>query len=83
MYYLLDKLGLSVRPINKISGVYWQKQCAFKEDFEAGKKPLIRRRISDIVVKRNMRDFILAIYNFFSIFSSVDKKLLDKTIFSS
>ena len=26
IWYLLDKLGVSVRPIRKISGIYWQKQ---------------------------------------------------------
>lgn len=82
MYYLLNKLGLSVRPINKISGVYWQKQKEFQELFSTGKTPIIRRRITDIVVKRSMRDFLNAIYSFFSVFNFIDKKLLDATIFN-
>ena len=80
-YYLLNQLGLSVRPINKISGIYWQKQIQFQENFNAGLIPTIRRRITDIVMKRNIRDFILALYNLFGIFNNIDMKLLEKHIF--
>ena len=83
MYYLLDSLGLTVRPINKISGIYWQKQKDYKTEILKGNKPIIRRRITDIVIKRSMRDFLNAIYNFFSIFNFIDKKLLDDSIFNS
>ena len=81
-YYLLNKLELTVRPINKISGVYWQKQIQFQEEFNKGKLPIIKRRIVDIVSKRSIRDFILALYNLFSIFNNIDKRLIDKQIFS-
>lgn len=80
MYYLLNKLGLTVRPLNKISGVYWQKQVKFQEEITAGKIPTIHRRITDIVMKRSMRDFIYAMYNFFSIFSNIDITLLEKNL---
>ena len=81
-YYLLNKLELTVRPINKISGIYWQKQIQFQEEFNKGKIPVIKRRIVDIVSKRSMRDFISAMYSLFSIFNNIDKRLIDKQILS-
>jgi len=76
-YYLLDKLGLTVRPIRKISGIYWQKQKAFAETFKTT-PPTIHRRIVDVVLKKNVRDFILAIYQFTGIFSYVDMKFIEE-----
>lgn len=78
-YYLLKKLGLSVRQINRVSGIYWQKQKAFDEKFTK-EIPYIKRRIVDIVVKKNIRDFIFALYEVLGIFGSVDIKLLEDTL---
>lgn len=75
-YYLLNKMGLTVRPIRKISGIYWQKQKAFEEAFKS-KSPVISRRITDVVLKKNIRDFVFAVYQFMSIFSSIDLKLME------
>ena len=80
-YYLLNKLELSVRPINRISGIYWQRQIQFQKEFEAGDLPVIRRRITDVVIKRSMRDFIVALYEMFGIFKEIDKKILDSKLF--
>ena len=79
-YYLLNKLGLSVRPINRISGIYWQRQIQFQKEFEAGDIPHVRRRIIDIVIKRSMRDFILAMYNLFGIFGDIGEKTLYESV---
>ena len=79
-FYLLDKAGLTVRPINKITGIYWQKQVSFRNDFNNGKIPTIKRRITDIVIKKSLRDFINAIYDVFGIFKYVDKKILEDVI---
>ncbi len=78
MYYLLNQIGLTVRPLNKISGVYWQRQVKFQKEIESGDLPVIHRKIVDVVMKRSMRDFIFAMYDFFSIFGNIDKKLLEK-----
>lgn len=78
MYYLLNQIGLTVRPLNKISGVYWQRQVKFQKEIESGDLPVFHRKIVDVVMKRSMRDFIFAMYDFFSIFGSIDKKLLEK-----
>ena len=78
-YYLLKELGLSVREINRVSGIYWQRQKAFDTTF-ATSKPYIRRRVVDIVVKKNMRDFMFALYEVLGIFSDVNKRLLEDAL---
>ena len=80
IYYLLNKLGLSVRPINKISGIYWQKQVKYTKEFEEGNLPKIRNRVLDVVMKRSIRDFIFAIYDFIGIFNCIDLKILEDKI---
>ena len=80
IYYLLNKLGLSVRPINKISGIYWQKQVKYNKEFEEGNLPKIRNRVLDVVMKRSIRDFIFAIYDFIGIFNCIDLKILEDKI---
>lgn len=79
-YYLLDKAGLTVRPINKISGIYWQKQIKFTEDFKLGMIPKIERKITDIVMKKAIRDFINAMYNTFGIFNYIESKVMLKLL---
>ena len=78
-YYLFNKMGMSVRPIRRISGIYWQKQIEFQKQFET-KTPVIKRRITDIVVKRNMRDFIFALYKTLGIFGDIDAKALEEVL---
>lgn len=74
-YYLLNKIGLTVRPIRNISGIYWQKQKAFAEEFETF-TPVVKRRLTDIVYKKSIRDFVFAMYDLNGIFSYVDKDVL-------
>lgn len=80
IYYLLNKLGLSVRPINKISGIYWQKQVKYSKEFEDGGVPKIRNRVLDVVMKRSIRDFVFAIYDFMGAFNSIDLKILEDNL---
>lgn len=72
-YYLLNKIGLTVRPIRHISGIYWQKQKAFAEEFEKT-PPIIKRRLNDVVYKKSIRDFVYAMYDMNGIFSEVSLK---------
>ena len=74
-YYLLSKLGLTVRPIRRISGIYWQKQKAFAEEFET-MTPVIKRRLTDVVYKQSIREFIEAIYKISGILAEVDTDLI-------
>lgn len=74
-FYLLDKIGLTVRPIRKISGIYWQKQRDFKLAFET-KPPVVKRRITDVIYKKSIRDFIYAMYDITGMFADVPKELL-------
>jgi len=77
-FYLLDKLGLSVRPIRKISGIYWQKQRDFKTAFETT-PPVIKRRLTDVIYKKSVRDFIYAMYDISGMFNDVPKELLEES----
>lgn len=69
-YYLLSKIGLTVRPIRTISGIYWQKQKAYNEKFEK-ETPVIKRRLTDIIYKKSIRDFVFAIYDTSGIFKEI------------
>lgn len=72
-YYLLNKIGLTVRPIRNISGIYWQKQKAFAEIFETT-PPKIKRRLTDVIYKKSIRDFVYAMYDINGIFNEVSLK---------
>lgn len=76
-YYLLNKVGLSVRPIRHISGIYWQKQKAFAKEFEKT-TPSISRRLHDVIYKKSVRDFVYAIYDITGIFNEIPKDLIFK-----
>jgi hypothetical protein len=77
-WYLLHKLGVSVRPIRKLSGVYWQKQKQFNDEVELkGVKPTIKRCITDAAMKKNIKDFIVAILDMFGTLSVIEGKFLD------
>jgi len=79
VYLLIKQLGMSSRPFNKLTGIYWQKQLKYKNQFEdASKCPTIKRRITDIAMKKNMRDFIFAVYDFLGVFTNIDILLLNK-----
>lgn len=78
-YYLMHKAGMTVRPIRKLTGIYWQKQKQFEEEFV--KNPItIHRKIPDVLVKRNIRCFIKAMYdlseNFFDIGGDILKNII-------
>ena len=77
-YYLLSKIGLTVRPIRRISGIYWQKQKALQEKFDKGILPTITRRLTDVIYKKSVRDFIYAMYDMNGIFAEVPIKLIFK-----
>lgn len=74
--YLLNKAGVSVRPLNKISGIYWQKQKAYLEEIAAKGVPYVFPRITDTPTKINIDSFIKAMYNIGSIFNVLDQDLI-------
>lgn len=76
-WYLLNKLGVSVRPIRKISGIYWQKQKHYAEIVDTSGPPKITRHITDAAMKQNVRDFLVALIEMFGIFSAIEGKFLD------
>ena len=78
MWYLLHKLGVSVRPIRKLSGIYWQKQKAYNDEVVLkGTTPVIKRRITDAAMKKSIKDFIVAVLDMFGTLSVVEGKFLD------
>ena len=77
MWYLLNKLGVSVRPIRKISGIYWQKQKHYAETVAKYGTPTIRRCITDAAMKKNVRDFLIALVEMFGTLSAIEGKFLD------
>lgn len=76
-YYLLSKIGLTVRPIRHISGIYWQKQKAYNEEFVTS-PPTIKRRLTDVIYKKSIRDFVYAMYDLNGIFNEVSLKEIMK-----
>lgn len=77
IWYLLDKLGVTVRPIRKISGIYWQKQKHFAETVKTYGAPSIRRRVTDAAMKQNMKAFLEALVDMFGTLSSIEGKFLN------
>lgn len=78
-YYLLHSIGLTVRPIRRLSGIYWQKQKAIED--KLSKNPItVKRKINDIIVKRNMRDFLIAMYKLFGCLSDIDCETFEKYV---
>jgi hypothetical protein len=78
-YYLLHKVGLTVRPIRKLTGIYWQKQKAIEEKL-AVTPIIVTRKINDVIVKRNMRDFIHAMYNLSDCLLDLGNDVLSKIL---
>lgn len=80
-WYLLNKLGVSVRPIRKLTGIYWQKQKNFAEIVEKYGSPTVKRTITDAAMRKSIREFIIAVQDMFGAFSTIEGKFLD-TFFS-
>lgn len=77
MMYLFTKTKLSVRDINNISKIYWQRQVEYKVKFNKGKVPVIIPKIIDVLAQKAMRQFINAVYNIAGIFRIIDKTFID------
>lgn len=79
MYYLLNKIGLSVRPIRRLTGIYWQKQKALDE--QLSKQPItVHRKIPDVIMKRNIRNFLKALYGVFGCLIDISSETFDKLL---
>lgn len=77
-YYLLNKLGLSVREINNMTGIYWQKQREIAALFEHSGEPDIQRRITEFPIKDAIRGYIHALYELFGIFQYINSKEINQ-----
>ena len=77
-YYLLDKAKFSVREIVRISGIYYKKQCAFREDIQNNKLILpIKSKINNIVLKQTLKKFIKCLIDFNHFLSYIDVRTID------
>lgn len=77
--YLMNKIDVSVRNLSKISGIYWQKKIAIEKDLE-GKTLKIFPKITDVVMKRAMRDFIKVQLEINGILKYFSEEQFDKVI---
>jgi hypothetical protein len=77
-YYLLSGIGLTVRPLRAMSGIYWQKQKAFAEKFGKSGFPIIKRRITDPAMRYNIRSFLTALYGAIGVFSNMTLRTLEE-----
>lgn len=78
MWYLFWKLETPVRPMKGFTGIYWQKQKKFEEDYKNGVKPNVHRRITDVALKRSMHAFINAIYDIFGSYKYLNSDTLNE-----
>ena len=81
IWYLLDKMELSVRQIRSISGIYWQKQKRVQEEILASGAPKCVPRITDPAFKKGIKDFLFAMYNVLGVLQFTDAKALEKALY--
>lgn len=72
IYYLLNKAGLSVRKINRMTGIYWQKQVALNDTLNKLGAPSIKRRVTDIIMRNSLKEFVHAMYDIFGVLHEID-----------
>lgn len=71
-YYLLKNAKMSVRQINRYTGIYWQMQIAFNKKIETEGAPIVHRRVKDVVQKHELLDFLCAVKEFFGVLADVE-----------
>lgn len=77
-WYLFWKLNTPVRPMKGFTGIYWQKQKKFEEDYSNGVKPHVYRRITDVALKRSMHSFVNAIFDIFGSYKYLNTDTLNE-----
>lgn len=78
MWYLFSRWDTSVRQLRNFTGMYWQKQKRMEARFEAGEKPYVKRRITDVAMKASIKGFITTIYSVFGSFRFLQSAMLDE-----
>lgn len=77
LYYILKDNGFTVREINRMTGIYWQKQKAFEEELKTGTKIQFIPRIQEPLMRKAVINFVSAVKDFCNIFLKFDQKQLD------
>lgn len=78
--YLLSKLGISVRPLSKVSGIYWQKQKKIDEIIANSGVPKIVPKLLDPLHKNAVVAFITYFYQVSGVFRYLDYKLVEELL---
>ena len=78
--YLLSKLGVTVRPLSKVSGIYWQKQKKIDEIIETKGVPNIVPKLTDPLHKNAVIAFITYFYKMSGIFRYLDYKVIEEVL---
>ncbi len=77
-YYLLDKGLFTVREIKRMTKIYYKKQLEYRDQINDGKLKLpILPKVKDLMVKRTIKEFIRALYDFSSYFTYIDSRTID------
>lgn len=76
--YLMRKIDMSVRNLSKISGIYWQKKIAIEKELDAGKTVKVVPKITDVIMKKALRDFIKVQLEVNGIFKYFSEEQFDK-----
>ena len=77
-WYLFSRWDTSVRQLRNFTGMYWQKQKRMEERFNAGERPFVKRRITDIAMKASIKGFITTIYGIFGSFKFLQSAMLEE-----
>ena len=77
-WYLFKRWDTSVRQLRNFTGIYWQKQKRMEEKFNAGERPYVKRRITDVAMKASIKGFITTIYSVFGSFKFLQSAMLDE-----
>ena len=77
-YYLLSEIGLTVRPIRAMTGIYWQKQKALRLEFEANGNPIVTRKLVDPTMRYHAKNFVIAMYRAIGVFSNMTLRTLEQ-----
>lgn len=78
--YLLSKLGVTVRPLSKISGIYWQKQKKLDEIITISGAPTITSKLTDPLHKNAVIAFITYFYQVSGVFRYLDYNIVEEVL---
>ena len=55
-----------------MTGIYWQKQVALNDTLNKSGAPSIKRRITDVIMRNSLKEFVHAMYDIFGVLHEID-----------